>query len=171
MKEYILMLKNTFNFTGKASRSEYWMAVLFNLIFSMLLFVLVLPFIADYAVALTAYTCIASLYEIILFIPMVSLTIRRLRDVGKSAWWILFGLLGTIGQIFLIIWLAKPTGFRATVWYDGYKENPNDIKPDGTNSQTKPTEVDKIIADLNELKANNKISEQEYNEIMSKLKK
>lgn len=183
MKEYILMFKNTFKYNGKSSRREYWMAVLFNSIFSMLLYVFALPFINDMLVANTVFIALTSLYEMFVFLPMLSLTIRRLKDAGKSGWWVLIGLLSIVGEIILIVWLCQPSTFRVVTWYDGYKDNPDTIILDDeqktTEHQTaqyaqntaKQDSVDKIIQDLNELKQNNQISEQEYNEIMSKLKK
>lgn len=180
MKEYILMIKNTFNFTSKASRQEFWMAMLYSSIVTVALSLLVLPFAANFDIAAKAYAGLVSLYDIVFFVPMLSLTVRRLKDVGKSGWWVLIGLLSGIGTLVLIVWLAQPSTFRVNPWFNDYKNNPDEIKLDETVSQTAQQNgtdtnshtsdsIEKIIADLNELKRNNQISEQEYNEIMSKL--
>jgi uncharacterized membrane protein YhaH (DUF805 family) len=40
-----------------------------------------------------------------LFIPMISVTTRRLHDIGRSGFWQLIALTG-IGAILLIVWYA-----------------------------------------------------------------
>jgi uncharacterized membrane protein YhaH (DUF805 family) len=42
---------------------------------------------------------------LILFFPMISVTTRRLHDIGRSGWWQLLALTG-IGVILLIVWYA-----------------------------------------------------------------
>jgi uncharacterized membrane protein YhaH (DUF805 family) len=42
---------------------------------------------------------------LILFFPMISVTTRRLHDIGRSGWWQLIALTG-IGVILLIVWYA-----------------------------------------------------------------
>ena len=170
MKEYILMLKNTFKFSGKSSRREFWMAVLVNSIISILLVVFVLPFIGSPEVFIKAFYAVAGLYEVLVFIPMLSLTVRRLHDVGRSGWYVLIGAIALIGEILLIYWLAQPSDFRVNVWYAGYKDNPDEIKLE-ESQKTSTDSVEKIIAELNELKLNNKISQKEYDEILSQLSK
>ena len=185
MKEFILMFKNTFNFSGKSSRREYWVAMLFNCIVSALLFVLVLPLVFDVDLMITAYISLTTLYEVLLFVPMLSLTVRRLRDAGKSPWWIFISLT-FIGSIILLVWLAMPSEFRVKAWYAGYKDNPDEIKMQDDEKQTEyqtakevstdgsttqKDSVEKIIEELNEMKKNNSISQQEYDDLMSKLTK
>lgn len=192
MKEYLLMFKNTFNFSGKSSRREFWMAFLVNSIVNVSLFIFALPLIGTFDAFVSAYTSVAGLYEILVTIPFFSLTFRRLKDTGRSGWWAVISLFSGIGTIILIVWLAQPSSFRVNVWYDGYKDNPDEIKIDDVttvvdvkqnktqNSQNINAEqtqnqnndsIEKIIEELNELKQNNKISQQEYEEILSKLTK
>jgi uncharacterized membrane protein YhaH (DUF805 family) len=94
---------NYFNFNGRATRAEYWWFVLFLVPVSLITWI---PLIGQVIWLATS-------------IPTISLTTRRLHDIGKSGWWQLayWGLgivfaLGVIGPIilFLIFVMAEPTG-------------------------------------------------------------
>ncbi len=81
------------NFTGKASRFEYWWFLIF--------IVLVM------AVATIIHEKVGMIVDVILLVPLVSAGARRLNDVGESVWWQLF-LLVPFGQIIVLILMAKP---------------------------------------------------------------
>jgi len=69
--------KNGFNFTGVATRPEYWYAVLFNTI------VVVVA-------AMLSWFVMAGL-ALVMLVPGIALICRRFHDAGFSAWWILAG--------------------------------------------------------------------------------
>lgn len=85
------------DFAGRARRTEYWMFVLANTLVTIALFIIFnlvhLPFVA-------------SLYSLALLIPGLAVGARRLHDTGKSAWWLLIGVVPVIGTIVLIIFFA-----------------------------------------------------------------
>ena len=199
MKEYFLMFKRTLDFKGKSTRREFWMAVLVSAIVGILVGMLAFPFLALPDVFWYAAGCLGSLYEIVVFLPMLSLTIRRLHDVGKSGWFLLLVPIVFFGTILLLVWLAQPSSFKVNPWYKDYNKNPDEIvlNDDGT---AKPTEqqgtttqsisttkvlgeetnnqqftppandsLEKIIDDLNQMYADKKISKQEYEEILQKI--
>ena len=62
-------------FTGTASRSEYWWVQLFLFACYMLIFGIVKPESEDF---------ICLLFEIVVFIPSLALTIRRFNDIKLS---------------------------------------------------------------------------------------
>ena len=66
-----LGFQNYFRFNGRSRRSEYWWWTLFS--------TLCLP--------LTMIPLLGFLLGIVLWIPRISVTTRRLHDVGKSGWW------------------------------------------------------------------------------------
>jgi len=80
MKWYLKVLKQYTDFNGRARRKEYWMFVLFNLIFSM-----VWGFICGFA----GFPEMAQLYTLAIIIPTIAVGVRRMHDVGKSGWFIL----------------------------------------------------------------------------------
>ena len=80
MKYYLKVLQNYAIFKGRASRSEYWYFVLFNVIFS-----IVLGFVSGIVDLPILYT----IYSLVLLIPSIAVAVRRMHDVGKSGWFIL----------------------------------------------------------------------------------
>ncbi len=84
-------------FTGRASRSEFWWFYLFILILSSASGLL--P--GDNALY------VSGAVTLVLFLPMLGLTWRRLHDIGKGGGWYFLGLIPLVGQIILIIWFCK----------------------------------------------------------------
>ena len=80
MKYYLKALQNYATFKGRASRSEYWYFVLFNVIFS-----IVLGFVSGIVDLPILYT----IYSLVLLIPSIAVAVRRMHDVGKSGWFVL----------------------------------------------------------------------------------
>ena len=80
-------LKKYVDGKGRASRSEYWYFYLFT-------------FIADLATGGVAV--------IVFIIPSITVQVRRLHDIGKSAWSLLWALLPIIGWIVLIVYSVRP---------------------------------------------------------------
>jgi uncharacterized membrane protein YhaH (DUF805 family) len=111
MKYYLDVIKNYVKFDGRARRKEYWMFVLFNVIFSFV------ASIIDSVAGLT-YTSsgnsygyasvgiISSLYSLAVLLPTIGVGIRRLHDIGKSGWWLLISLVPLAGPIWLLVLLA-----------------------------------------------------------------
>lgn len=87
-----VITKNYSNFKGRASRKEYWMFILFFFVFSLIAGIL------DNILGLNLYLYgqqfpygwIYLIFGLAHFIPMVAVLIRRLHDVDKSGWWILY---------------------------------------------------------------------------------
>ena len=88
-----LFFRNYANFKGRSRRSEYWFAYLFTSLLS-------------FAVGAIAPDLL-SLASLVILIPSVSLSVRRLHDIGKSGWWYLIGLIPVVGSILLIVWFCK----------------------------------------------------------------
>lgn len=92
------------DFTGFASRGEFWTAVLFNsIIWAVLITV-------GYFVTVIAYIDFVLMLAFIL--PSISITFRRLRDTGRSGWNILWGFIPIVGTLFLLVFLADKTKQR-----------------------------------------------------------
>ncbi len=101
MNWYLAVLKNYAGFSGRARRKEYWMFVLFNMIFA------IIAMILDNVLGMTTgelpYGVFYFLYILAVFIPGLAVAVRRLHDVGKSGWMILIGLIPLIGAIWLLV--------------------------------------------------------------------
>ncbi len=81
------------DFSGRASRSEYWWFFLF----------LVIVFVVASMISTTAYY-VAALATLL---PSLAVAVRRLHDTGRSGWWVLIGLIPVVGGIILIVLLAQ----------------------------------------------------------------
>ncbi|SHH30483.1 Uncharacterized membrane protein YhaH, DUF805 family [Chryseobacterium oranimense] len=130
MKWYLKVLKQYADFTGRARRTEYWMFVLFNMIFAIAAAVL------DNLLGLKftpeiPYGFIYLIYGLATFIPGLAVMVRRLHDVDKSGWWFFIGLIPIIGSIWLLVLLATD-GTPGTNQYGvNPKENFNEINEIG----------------------------------------
>ena len=87
------------DFNGRASRSEYWWFQLFYIIVT---FVAVM-FDAMYIDNVQTMGPVELIATLGLFLPALSVTARRLHDVGRSGWWMLI-FITIIGMIPLLIW-------------------------------------------------------------------
>ena len=92
-------LSNSFNKSGRASRSEYWFWVLGGVIFQITMIVgAVILGVMDIPV-LPGLMMIAP----ILLVPgSITLVVRRLHDVGMSGWMFFVALIPFLGAIYLI---------------------------------------------------------------------
>jgi len=101
MNWYLKVLKEYDDFNGRARRKEYWMFILFNIIFAVI--ALILDFILVIAIEGIGYGPLYGLYALAMLIPGLAVSIRRLHDVGKSGWMILIYLIPLIGAIWLFV--------------------------------------------------------------------
>ena len=105
MNWYLTVLKKYAVFSGRARRKEYWMFVLFNMIFGIVAFGL------DYMLG-TAMGgegtpgIFTILYYLAIFIPSLAVMVRRLHDIGKSGWWFFITLVPLVGSIWYFILLV-----------------------------------------------------------------
>lgn len=104
MQWFIAAMKKAFNFSDRSRRKEYWMFILFTLIFSIVL--TIIDTVAGLEIA-EDMGILSTLFSIILIIPTLSVTVRRLHDVGKSGWWVLISLIPIIGFIVLLVFTVK----------------------------------------------------------------
>ncbi len=95
MEWYLKALRQYADFEGRARRKEYWMFTLFNLIFAIL--ALVIDGLIGTGAILYFFYVLATL------IPNLSVSVRRLHDVGKSGWMYLVALIPLVGFIWLLV--------------------------------------------------------------------
>lgn len=95
--------KHYFDFSGRASRKEYWMFILsivtVAILFSML------------GGVLTGTSQVLALVvlgvQFAILIPSIAISVRRLHDVGISGWWFLISFIPLLGLILLFFFLKK----------------------------------------------------------------
>ena len=97
--------RNYVGFSGRAARSEYWYWVLFAVLVAIVSGILD-GAIFPYAIP-QPFSAITSL---VLLLPGIAVSVRRLHDLDRTGWWILISLT-IIGIILLIVWFCmKGTG-------------------------------------------------------------
>ncbi len=102
MKYFILALKNWDKFKGRANRSEFWYFTLFYFIFGTIPYFIDVSFLGYDPMDLTSIGVLQTAYNLVLLIPSFSVTIRRLHDVNKSGWNLLW-YITIIGVFYIII--------------------------------------------------------------------
>ncbi|MDA8277599.1 MAG: DUF805 domain-containing protein [Actinomycetota bacterium] len=94
-----LAFKNFTNFRGRASRGEYWWFIVATTVVS--IFLSMLTRISSF------YALFDSLFLLAVFIPGLSLAVRRLHDTGKSGLWMLVTFVPIVGTILLLIFMVQ----------------------------------------------------------------
>ncbi|MDE6037597.1 MAG: DUF805 domain-containing protein [Duncaniella sp.] len=89
---------NYTNFNGCATRAEYWYPVLY-----MFIVYVVCLCLGKFGGVILGLFCLANI------IPGISVSIRRMHDIGKSGWWILISLIPIVGSIWYLVLCVTPT--------------------------------------------------------------
>ncbi|MBR4682389.1 MAG: DUF805 domain-containing protein [Elusimicrobiaceae bacterium] len=100
MKTYFLdvIFKHYLDFGGKATRTQFWLFVLISVLIS-----IVLGFFGK-----TGQT-ISWIFSLAIFLPLLGIAARRLRDGGFTPWLLLLCLLPLIGPLALLILWVFPS--------------------------------------------------------------
>mgnify|MGYP002526295229 FL=1 len=104
-----------FDFTGRSSRSDYWLAVLANTIVTIILFSIVIVVTvfdspnSHYHIIFILLYLLAMLYFFANYIPSIALQVRRLRDAGFHWALIFLRFASVIGDIVLLVLSCQPT--------------------------------------------------------------
>jgi len=104
MEWYLCVLKKYDEFNGRACKKEFYMFIIYNLIFVTL--AIAIDNLTGTTAAGLPYGLFNYLYILVVIIPVLAVVIRRLHDVGKSGWFLLIILIPIIGIIWLLILLC-----------------------------------------------------------------
>lgn len=98
---------NFLNFKGRATRTEYWFFTLFSLLCGYGMMIIdrgVLGFGAEGGLGFTPLYILVTLVNLL---PGLAVTFRRIHDIGRSAWSLLFVFIPLVGVILLIYWFCR----------------------------------------------------------------
>ena len=101
MKYFILAFKNWNKFKGRSNRLKFWYFTLFYFIVGTILYFLDVSFLGFNPLDPTSTGVLQTIYGLVVLIPSLSVTVRRLHDVNKSGWNILW-ILTIIGAFYVI---------------------------------------------------------------------
>lgn len=93
---------NYVNFSGRAARSEYWWWVLFVMLVNLLTGFIDNELIGGQA---AIFSLVALL---VLLLPGLAVTVRRLHDIGRTGWWLLILLVPFIGPVVMLVFALIP---------------------------------------------------------------
>ena len=115
MKEAVVsVLRNWNNFSGRACRSEFWYFVLATFLVSMIISIIeIATGMVDIESA--EMGILSLIFTLLLFVPSLSVTARRLQDRGWSGWWQLL-YLTIVGFLVIIVLNILPAKEDENKW-------------------------------------------------------
>lgn len=119
---------NYVSWKGRASRSEFWYFVLFYMSSAIVALIIDVTLGTSYTYLNPSTETTSSLYygyiytltALILFLPYLSVTVRRLHDKDRSGWYYWILLIPIVGFILFIVSLAS----RGTAGDNKYGSDP-----------------------------------------------
>ena len=119
--------KHYADFSGRARRSEYWGTMLFNGLVHLAFRILLIVGIMLEAKEVTFLLLIClGVYSLAWLLPGMAVSVRRLHDIGKSGWNLLWVLLPIVGAIMLIYWCCQDSQLEENKW----GANPKLVNPE-----------------------------------------
>lgn len=100
MNWYLEVLKKYAVFQGRARRKEYWMFNLFNIIIAMAIGFVTGLMEAVFGMGTILSNSASVIYSLAILIPGIAVSIRRMHDLGRSGWWILFPVVNLVFMFF-----------------------------------------------------------------------
>ena len=52
-------------------------------------------------------TPLTTLFQLIILIPSLAVTVRRFHDIGRSGWWVFIVLVPCVGLVLYLVWLIQ----------------------------------------------------------------
>ena len=118
MEWYQLVWKRFAEFSGRSRRKEYWMFALFNCLICLPLYIA--GFLLRESGMGVVFLGLYFIYLLAALIPGLAVTVRRLHDTGKSAWWLLICLVPFVGGIIFLVFMV----LEGTAGPNEYGQNP-----------------------------------------------
>ena len=106
MEWYLKVVRDNYaNFEGRARRKEYWMFVLFNILFAIATGIVGVILAKITGIEILAVVFYA-IYILAIIIPSIAVGVRRLHDTNKSGWLYLISLIPFVGGIILLVFFV-----------------------------------------------------------------
>ncbi len=132
--------KHYADFSGRASRKQYWMFVLGHALFifgSVFLGTAIVSDANDFGFMVWAGLFMLTWLGLFL-IPSLSIQVRRLHDIGLSGWWYFLSFIPYVGGLILLIMSCIPSEQKT----NKYGPNPYGVQADDLSSTSPaPTPV------------------------------
>ena len=103
MRHYLSLWKRTFDYKGVSTRQEYRVPLIVTALLAALTAVLWIVGSVEYADVLMGAGVVTGALFTLHVIPMMALTVRRLRDAGKKPWLAVLSCLAGIGTVIVML--------------------------------------------------------------------
>ena len=122
MNAYLACWKKFAVFSGRSSRNEFWSFYLINLAIGIGFWILLgalgggnmqmdangEPMVTPITPAGMIIFVVYMIYSLLVTLPLIGVSIRRLHDQDKSGWWFLLNFACGIGALILLVMQALP---------------------------------------------------------------
>jgi uncharacterized membrane protein YhaH (DUF805 family) len=102
LNQYFAVFKKYAVFKGRARRREFWTFFFVNVAIGVALGALF-----RYAGVGRLFYAASGLFSLLILIPNIAVSVRRLHDTNRSGLWLFIGLIPLIGLIILIVWAVQ----------------------------------------------------------------
>lgn len=147
-------LRNCFDFSGRASRNEYWSFTLINLAVTAALAVVFGYPNSDFSSTQTASGTVSYLsigesgtpfvvYSLIMIIPAVAVTCRRLHDRDHTGWWVFWACILPILNLVILVFCLLPSEERENRYAPRAPKSPDDVVSYPTAGTSRPQNTDR----------------------------
>jgi uncharacterized membrane protein YhaH (DUF805 family) len=114
MNAYKKYWSNILNFSGTATRSEYWWPAIINAIIAFIAAAVVQnivghPITEIYNFADLNYSLGTRFIAFLVWLANWTVTVRRLHDTDRSGWWIVIQIIPLLGTIWFLILMLLPS--------------------------------------------------------------
>lgn len=97
LKTYLtdIIFKHYFDFNGREGRKVFWLFTL-NM------------FVINFVLGMISAGVLSMIISLLVLLPSLGLSVRRLHDINASGWWMLLGFIPAIGAIILLVLACLP---------------------------------------------------------------
>jgi len=166
MTAYIDAMRHYATFSGRATRSQFWLFTLVYFIIAVVALVIDQVLQIDPTGEAQVVIGIVSLVHLI---PSLAIWVRRLHDINRSGWWLLIAFVPLVGLIVLIVFActaSQPamTGVPSVVDLS----NRNAIQPSMAAARQDASSLDRLEK-LSALRASGALSDEEFANMKSQI--
>ncbi|KAB2658483.1 DUF805 domain-containing protein [Brucella tritici] len=163
MHHYVNAMRQYAVFSGRATRSQYW---LFSLVlFGMLIVALMIDQVFGDTTTDEPAGAITGLVYLAHLVPSIAVGVRRLHDTNRSGWWLLAVFVPLIGQLAVLIFMCLPSSpgrnrFDAMPGYEPHERSAG-TEPATATPAHSLDQLEKIAS----LRASGAIDEDEFKQL------
>ena len=111
VRSYLLALRRYADFRSRASRNEFWLFQLVN--WSVLVVIYLLDEAWIISTPETGHGLVLMGYIVLTLLPSLAVLVRRVRDTGRSPWFLLIALVPVFGLVkILLVTLSQGQSLR-----------------------------------------------------------